>query len=398
MTRPVSLSAEDARKIALQAQGLLRTAPFGRGVDAAARALEQLGYVQIDTISVVNRAHHHVLQSRVPGFRSETYNRLLQSKQAFEYWFHAAAYLPLAEYRYYLRAMRAARARWKVEPKLRREVIAAISSEGPLGSRFFESGGHQSGGWWDWKPAKRALELLYLQGELMVTAREGFQKIYDLAERALPADLDTTEPDEAEWARFLILRVIRAHGIATQRDLTYLKQGARHLYPEDISTPVRDALDALEADGRIMRVEAEGETWFTTPEILEWLPLRSSRQTVRFLSPFDNLVINRRRAHALFGFDYTLECYVPEAKRRFGYFCLPMLWGSAFIGRMDAKADRKRRQLIVRNLALEASADVGEAYTAIERGLHEFAASVDCESISFERVPDGLRALPAAFA
>ena len=181
-----SLSVDEARRIALSAQGLLRSAPFGRGADAAARAIDQLGYVQIDTISVVNRAHHHVLQSRVPGFRPELYNKLLARKEIFEYWFHAAAYLPLREYRFYLRAMRAARERWKVDGKTKREVLAAIEAEGPLGSRFFESGGHQSGGWWDWKPAKRALELLYLQGELVVTAREGFQKIYDLAERALP--------------------------------------------------------------------------------------------------------------------------------------------------------------------------------------------------------------------
>ena len=392
-----TLSTSDARKLALDAQGLLRATPFGRGLGAAARAVDQLGYVQIDTISVVNRAHHHVLQSRIPGFKPESYNRLLQRGDVFEYWFHAASYLPMVDYRYYQRAMAAARARWKVEPRMKREIIAAISAEGPLGSRFFEADEHRSRGWWDWKPAKRALELLYLQGELIVTARHGFQKIYDLAERALPPGLDTSFPDDEQWATFLIRRVLKAHGLATLRDITYLKQGARHLYPQDIRSPVIAALSALQESGETIAVKVAGETWYTTPATLAGLPLRSSKKAVRFLSPFDNVVINRRRAQALFDFDYTLECYVPEAKRQFGYFSLPMLLGTKFIGRMDAKAERKRRELTVRNLALEETAQATQATDAIVQGLQAFAASVDCESVRFEHAPPPLPSLPSAF-
>ena len=393
----MDLSVEDARKIALQAQGLLRAAPFGRGVDAAARAIDQLGYVQIDTISVVNRAHHHVMQSRVPGFEPELYNKLLGRKTIFEYWFHAAAYLPLREYRYYLRAMRAAKARWKVDRKTKREVLAAIRAEGPLGSRFFESGGHQSGGWWDWKPAKRALELLYLQGELLVTAREGFQKVYDLADRALPADLDTSRPSDDEWGEFLVRRVVRAQGLATRRDIAYLKQGARHLYPEDINGPLDRALATLCESGELLTVSVAGDTWYTNQASVDALPLRASKRLVRFLSPFDNAVINRRRTQSLFGLDYTLECYVPEAKRKFGYFCLPMLLGAELIGRMDAKADRKKKVLIVRNLVLENGADPDRVTDPLTRGLREFAESVGCDSLTFDMLPDELGHLSSGF-
>ncbi len=391
-----SLSVDDARRIALSAQGLLRSAPFGRGVDAAARAIDQLGYVQIDTISVVNRAHHHVLQSRVPGFRTELYNTLLARKEVFEYWFHAAAYLPLREYRFYLRAMRAARDRWKVDAKTKREVLSAIRAEGPLGSRWFESEGHRSGGWWDWKPAKRALELMYLQGELMVTAREGFQKVYDLTERALPDDLDTSQPSDDEWGEYLVGRMVRAQGLVSRRDILHLKQGARHLYPEDINAPVDRALTSLCEAGDLVAVRAMDDTWYTTQASLDALPLRASRKRVRFLSPFDNAIINRRRTQKLFDFDYTLECYVPEAKRQYGYFCLPMLLGTSLIGRMDAKADRKRRTLILRNLVLDEGVDAARVAAPLGLGLREFAESVDCDALSFERLPAGLEGLNPA--
>lgn len=395
MSTTLPLSVNDARKLALSAQGLLRRNPFGRGKNGAANAINQLGYVQIDTISVVNRAHEHVMQVRVPGFQADRWNQLLADKTVFEYWFHAAAYLPLSEYRFYRRAMAAMRERVKlrVQPDVHREVLARIRAEGPQGSRDFSGQGHNSSGWWDWKPAKVALEQMYMQGDLTVVARQGFQKIYDLTERVIPGAAAANEPGESEWARFLVARVIRSQGVAALRDITHLRQGARPLYPVDIVPPVKRAIDELVEAGEIVEVSVADAPYYTSPTALESLPLKTSRQAVRFLSPFDNTIINRRRARLLFDFDYTLECYVPELKRKFGYFCLPMLLGTRFIGRMDAKANRRTGTLEIRHLALEPEVQAATVVEAIRQGLADLASDLNCSTLHLDRVPAPLRKL-----
>src|SRR3954447_1140087 len=180
------------RRIALDAQGLLRAAPFGRGVDATHRALEQIGYVQIDTISIVERAHHHTLWNRVPNYRPSHLDKLVSERRAFEYWFHAAAYLPMRDYRFALPRMHALKngeRHWFAnrDLKLMKAILDRVRAEGPMMARDFETPKGRAQGWWNWKPAKRALEQLYMQGDLMISGREGFQKIYDLPERVLPS-------------------------------------------------------------------------------------------------------------------------------------------------------------------------------------------------------------------
>ena len=199
-------SIDHLRRIALEAQGLTRSSPFGRGTGGAERALEQLGYVQIDTISVVSRAHHHTLYNRIPGYQPKLLDKLVAERRAFEYWFHAAAYLPMRDYRYALPRMRRFKRgemRWmrSRDQKLMDQVLDRIRFDGPLRARDFEDPSHKHGGWWDWKPAKRALEQLFMQGDLMVAAREGFQKTYDLPERVLPAGVDTRIPSQISSAR-----------------------------------------------------------------------------------------------------------------------------------------------------------------------------------------------------
>ena len=189
------------RRIALDRQGLLKREPFGRGKRATLKAIEQLGYVQIDTISVVERAHNHVLRARVPNYENHHIDKLQREGRIFEYWFHAAAYLPMRDFRFALprmHAMRSGEERWlrSRDQKLMREVLATVRETGPLKARDFEDTRRGRGGWWDWKPAKSALEQLFMQGDLMVTGREGFQKIYDLTERVLPADTDMRTPDD----------------------------------------------------------------------------------------------------------------------------------------------------------------------------------------------------------
>ncbi len=217
------------RRIAINQQGLLKTESFGRGKAATLRAIEQIGYVQIDTISVVERAHHHVLGSRVANYRPAMLDQLVGERKLFEYWFHAAAWLPMADYRYSLPRMRQQNGErnWfkDGDRKLMNEILARVEAEGALRARDFEEPRASNSGWWDWKPAKQALEQLFMQGELMVSSRQGFQKVYDLPERVLPDWVDTREPTLDEFAAHLIDINLRAHGFATLVSVTYLRKG-----------------------------------------------------------------------------------------------------------------------------------------------------------------------------
>jgi uncharacterized protein YcaQ len=389
--------------MALHAQGLTEAAPFGHGRDGALRAIEHLGYVQLDTISVIERAHHHVFWTRVPGYTPDLLPDLLtHDPQVFEGWSHAASLLPLRDYRFHLPQMQAYASgedEWyRLTPDLREtmaQVLARIAEEGPLLSRDFEAPeGKRSGPWFAWKPAKRALTQLLMSGLLMVRARVGFQRQYDLTERVLPAWVDTTLPSPDEWARHVVLRHLQAHGLATEQEIRYLR-------PE-ITKRVQAALTSLTQSGEIVPMRVAGidkSLYYALPPSLT----AASRATgapatpVRFLSPFDNVVIRRKRLTELFAFDYQLECYVPEPKRQYGYFCLPILWGDRLVGRMDAKADRENRQLIVRLLAFEPDfTDASAIQPAFTEALSQFAAFNGCDHWVIGRVtPASLSRLAA---
>ncbi len=328
------------RRIALAAQGLTQSAPFGRGVSGAQKMISHLGYVQIDTISVVERAHHHIFRSRVSNFRPEMTEHLLRKRVIFEYWAHAASFLPIEDYRYSLPYKAAVKAREKHvrsrDDKMMDEILAFIRSEGPQRSRDFEDPRETKTGWWDWKPAKRALEQLFMQGDLMVASRDGFEKYYDLTERVLPSDIDTSMPTDEEYARFIIDQQLRCHGFASLKGITYLRRDNR----------LRQAVkDQVEEDLRLGVLEEfvvhheRAERFICRPGLLDSKAPRTAHR-LHILSPFDNSVIQRDRAKAIFDFDYQIECYVPEPKRQYGYFCLPLLYRDQFVGRMDCKAHR----------------------------------------------------------
>ena len=336
------------RKIALTHQGLSSAKPFGSGVAAVAKAVEHLGYVQIDTISVVERAHHHVLWSRIPGYQPDALYQLVASKKIFEYWFHAAAYLPIRDFRYALPRMHAIKSGEKhwfdnINKRLLRDVYRRIESEGPLRARDFADATKKTNGWWDWKPAKRALEQLFMQGDLMVVGREGFQKRYDLTERVLSDHVDTSYPDLNEQAEFLVNTTLRAHGFASLKSFTYLRKG------KDLRLAVKEYLNACHDQQKIDLIDtSSGERFFVDSKLLD--EKRRSLKRVKLLSPFDNLVIQRERCREVFDFDYQIECYVPAPKRKYGYFCLPLLYADKLVGRMDCKADRKSTTLRVIHL------------------------------------------------
>ncbi|MDZ7670638.1 MAG: crosslink repair DNA glycosylase YcaQ family protein [Gammaproteobacteria bacterium] len=378
------------RRTSLQRQGLLQRAAFGTGLAGTRRAIEALGYVQIDTISVVSRAHDHVLQARVPGYRPELLDRLQADGSVFEYWAHAAAYLPMRNYRFALprmHAMRAGEERWirSRDQTLMRRVLDRVRLEGPLQTRDFEAPANaRSSGWWDWKPAKRALEQLFMQGDLMVTGRSGFQKIYDLPERVLPDWVDTRTPTVEEYADHLIEAQLRATGLASVRVCVYQRQ------TPGLRQAVTRALQAAETRGELLELMLQppngpSETVYADPEIFA-TRAPPARATARLLSPFDNAVIHRQRALSLFDFDYQLECYVPEAKRRFGYFCLPVLYRDRLIGRADCKAHRNQAHLEVKRLFIEHSAwlegDHEAAAAAVAEAFVELAAHNGCQAVT----------------
>ncbi|MFP6808688.1 MAG: crosslink repair DNA glycosylase YcaQ family protein [Pseudomonadales bacterium] len=380
-----SISKRDARRIFLSRQGLLTNNSFGRGKNAVKKAIDKLSWLQIDTISVVERAHHHIIRSRVSNYDPEMLHQLQSGERhLFEYWSHAAAYLPIKDYRYYLPVMEGSARKRKPDKKLAPEILKRIRNEGPLQSRDFE-GPKQTGsaGWWNWKPAKRVLEQLFLCGELMITHRDGFQKVYDLRENVLPSHINTSTPTEIEWCEFIIDRMIGALGVATEYDVGYSRTAIRQLTDKKIKPRLEEALQNLLESNRIIALNVEGLSCYTHTDTLSELPLRLGKRHFKLLSPFDNLIINRRRTLELFQFDYQLECYVPAPKRRFGYFCLPILYGDKIIGRIDAKAVRKVADLEIRNLVMDEHVKLtDQLISALKNGLISFAEDNKCTSIS----------------
>ncbi|MFN3580003.1 MAG: winged helix-turn-helix domain-containing protein [Pseudomonas sp.] len=370
------------RRLALSAQGLLQTQAFGRGLPGARKAINHIGYVQIDTISVVQRAHHHVLRSRVPDFKPAMAHQMLRDGDIFEYWAHAAAFLPMADFRFslpYKNAIKGGQTHWFKNPdrKLMGELLARIRSDGPLRSRDLETSTPKRAGWWDWKPAKKALEQLYMQGDLMVSDREGFQKTYDLTERVLPSHVDTSPPNVEELAAHMLDQQLRCHGLVSLKGLTYLRRNPA------LRKAVKDLVNARLAQGDLEQVALPGgEIYMLESGALDrTLPRVSNR--LQILSPFDNCVIQRDRLKALFQYDYQLECYVPEAKRQHGYFCLPLLYRDEFIGRMDCKAHRKTRHLEIKALHFESHGfDDGPLITAFLDAISAFCRFQECDSVS----------------
>ena len=373
------------RRLALAAQGLLQTQPYGRGLEGARRAINHIGYVQIDTISVVERAHHHVFHSRVPKFKPAMTNQMLLDGDIFGYWVHAAAFLPIADFRFslpYKHAIKSGQTHWYKtrDKKLMDELLVRIRSDGPIRSRDVESNTTKRAGWWDWKPAKKALEQMYMEGDLMVSDREGFQKTYDLTERVLPSHVNSQMPSLEEFAAHIVDQQLRCHGFASLKGLTYQRRNA------ELRKAVKALVNERLAQRTLEQVQvSSGEVFILETGALERpLPRLNSRMLI--LSPFDNSVIQRERLKALFQYDYQLECYVPAAKRQYGYFSLPLLYRDEFIGRMDSKAHRKINHLEIKSLHLEQhNFDEDLVITAFVDAITQFCHFQKCDSASLAK-------------
>lgn len=379
------ISLKQARRLALLRQGLLKKQPFGKGKQATLEAIQRLSYVQIDTISVINRTHHHVLWTRVPNYQKDLLHQLVaEKKQVFEYWSHAAAYLPIDDFRYSLprkHALNTGENHWfDRDPKMMSWVLERITAEGPLQARDFKAPkDYQKTEMWSWKPAKIALEQLFMEGNLMIKERKGFQKVFDLTERVLPTHIDTRMPTPLELATYLALRTIDAQGLATQKEMGYLRKANRKKL-------LVEALQQLVEEGIILPVLLDEQIYYSRPAYVEALPIRLTQKQLHLLSPFDNSTIQRKRLKNLFDFDYQIECYVPAPKRKYGYFVLPILWGDEMVGRVDMKADRKQQVFYIKNLVFEPAAVIDdELLAALAAKLKALAQFNDCEKLVVER-------------
>lgn len=373
----LSISPREARQLVLSSQ-LLNISSLRAEVSTnTQQIIEQLGYVQIDTISVVERAHHHTLWTRNLTYKAPQLDKLLEQKLIFEYWSHAAAYLPMRDYRFSLWRKQAflngQLEHWyERDIRLIHEVLARIRAEGPLMAKDF--GKTEKATDWQSKPSKRALEYLFMQGDLMIPYRKNFHKVYDLTERVLPSTIDTRPPSEQEYVDYLILDYLRAQGLAQETDFGHL---IKHIKPV-----IKQAIKRLLAEGQLIELKLNQQTWLSTPENLQGLN-RPTTTSLKILSPFDNLVIQRERLRKLFEFDYQIECYVPEAKRKYGYFVLPILWQDELVARLDCKAERKERRLVINQVWTEAKLQQpDEFWNALLAALQQFAQFNCCDSVS----------------
>jgi uncharacterized protein YcaQ len=377
-----SLSIKQAKKLVLLSQRIPPITPKVDAAEATLAVIEHLGYVQIDTISVIQRAHHHTIWNRNPRYLNSHIDQLMTNKQIFEYWSHAAAYLPMRDYRYSLirknAIKRGAQKHWhEVDHQLMDQVMRRIEKDGPLMAKDFEHTGKKTEDWRS-KPAKQALENLYIRGDIMVSYRQSFHKVYELTERVIPNNLDTSAPSMEEYARFLIRQYLKANGIGLASEMTYLLKKTKPI--------VNATLKQMLAEREIMEVKLGDQNYFILESSLELLNKPLNHHQLKILSPFDNLIIQRKRTQAIFGFNYLLECYLPEKKRQYGYFSLPILWDGNLVARMDCKADRQASKLYIHHLFLEKGIEKKEEFAqALSKELNEFMKFNACDSILLNR-------------
>ena len=387
--RRETLSAATARRVALAAQGFADARPSGPvGMRQIRRLIDRLGLLQIDSVNVLVRAHYLPLFSRLGLYDTAILDRLAwggRKRTLFEYWGHEASLLPLASQP--LMRWRMAQAvagssgfkTWMMRyGRERRAFIGAVRREiedrGPLSAAELSDGGKSAGKWWGWSEGKQALEWLFIAGEVTTAGRRGaFERVYDLTNRVLPADvLALPTPDDAEAQRSLLLIAAQALGVATEYDLRdYFR-----LRPDDTKVRLAELVEA----GALLPVKVEG--WSHGAYLDPQAHFARRIEARALLVPFDPLVWERDRAERLFGFRYRIEIYTPVEKRQFGYYVLPFLLGDRLVARVDLKADRAASRLRVHAAHLEAGAKADEVAGPLRAELRLMADWLGLESVA----------------
>jgi len=353
-TDPRPLTKAEARRIWLHAQRLDTRQPFGDGPQAVAAAVDHLGYVQIDTIHVIERCHHHILHSRIPAYRRADL-RQAQSidKSVFEYWTHALSYVPARDFSFFIPAMRQHRReghKWfaSVKPEDTRKVMRLLRRDGALTIRDIEDDvlTEKEHLWQSRKPSKRALQLAFYTGEVTISERTGMLKTYDLMTRHFGWDKPPKPALSADITAYLLDRALRSQGLVSLDSICHLDAPSK--------AAVRRLIESRVRRKELVPVALEGagkqEHW-ARPEVLEAdssAPgAESDAGLVHILSPFDPLVIQRKRTELFFGYGHRFEAYVPKDKRVFGYFALPVLVGEDIVAAIDLKTDRQKGKLLM---------------------------------------------------
>ncbi len=346
--KSLPITPAKARSIWLAAQKLDVEAPFGEGSAATRQAVEHLGYVQIDTINVIERSHHHILFTRIPTYaRKDLEDAQSVDKSVFEYWTHALAYVPAADFRYFLPAMKQYRTDPRgyfasVDQKDYKALLKRIRDEGPLSIRDIDDDVlvEKDHPWASRKPSKRAMQFGFYTGDLTISRRTGMLKTYELTDRHF--GWKRPKPaSETDYAKYLLARALRSQGVVSLDSICYgdLKRKAA----------VAALCDAMVRRKQLLPVHIDGfervQHWIA-PEVLEAAHEVHPQQLIHILSPFDPLVIQRKRLHMLFDYEHRFEAYVPADKRVLGYFALPVLAGDRMIAAVDLKMDRKAGRLL----------------------------------------------------
>jgi uncharacterized protein len=367
------LTKAEARRIWLRSQRLDTPEPFGDGPPAVAAAVDHLGYVQIDTINVIERCHHHILYSRIPGYR-RTDLRQAQSldKSVFEYWTHALSYVPSKDFRYFIPDMKLHKReghRWfaNVSPADTAKVMRLLRRDGALTIRDIEDDvlTEKEHLWASRKPSKRALQLAFYTGEVTISERSGMLKTYELMTRHFGWDKPPKPASAAETTAYLLDRALRAQGLVSLDSICHLDAPSK--------PAVRRLIEARVRAREMIAVALEGagkqEHW-ARPETLERTG-EGDPGLVHILSPFDPLIIQRKRTELFFDYGHRFEAYVPKEKRLFGYFALPVLVGADIVAAIDLKTDRKNRKLLLQKWSWVGKAAARGPRKAYKRRIEE---------------------------
>jgi uncharacterized protein YcaQ len=368
------LSAAQARRIWLHAQRLDTTEPFGSGPQATPAAVAHLGYLQIDTIHVIERSHHHILHTRIPSYRREHLHRAQSiDKTVFEYWTHALSYLPTETLRFYVRYMRQ---RWrrnvvwfgKVSDGDLRRVLSRIRKHGALSIRDIDNDVRveKDHAWGSRKPSKRALEAAFYKGLVTISQRAGMLKTYELLTRHFGWERLPRAATESETLNYLLDRALRAQGIVSVESICYQDAPRR--------VAMGRLLEARVRRKELVPVQVEGvgrSLHWAHPETLGAIP-DPAQEPIHILSPFDPLIIQRKRLRLFFDYDYRFEAYVPKHKRVFGYFVCPVLFGDRIVAALDLKTDRQQQKLLVQRWNSVGGGASAAERQLVEGALHEF--------------------------
>lgn len=403
----LDLSAADARRLALHSLGFAVKRPERAGVTQVRATAARLGAIQIDSVNVLARAHYLPTFSRYGAYPMDALDNLAHGRrELFEYWGHAACFLPVELHPLLRWRMDGQVQRWASLPKTRKDfaeaVVREVAERGPLAASELSRGGRSTGPWWGWSDGKLAMELLFAQGRLAIAGRRNFERLYDLRERVLPARiLDAPSVPEREAKKELLVRATCAMGVGTAKHIArYFHVDAwwDRASPNGRRPPAKTHLlfEELVEDDRLARVRVEG--WKEPGYVIPGVRVPRSVDAHAIVSPFDPVMWERAWTKAIFGFEYQIEIYVPAPKRVYGYYVLPFLTGDAFAARVDLKADRKASRLIVAAAHVEPGRDAGAVADALAVQLRAMSSWLSLGALAVARKGNLARPLRAALS